>query len=91
VVLDCEACKRVYENDPPCDECNVPVLYPENFQIWEIWQRLSMHRGIGFSAPLRIDLGQLMNLCEMYDLAQEDFEMILKIEDVRYPMMLRED
>ena len=67
----------------------MPKLYPDSIQVWEIWQRLSLHRGMGFSAPLRIDLGQLMNLCEMYDLTREDFEMVLKIEDARYPLLIR--
>lgn len=44
---------------------------------------------MGFSAPERIDLKTLLDWCEEFDLTHEDLELILKIEDVRYPLMIQ--
>lgn len=90
-MVDCIKCTEIYDNEPPCDECDKPDLMSENELAWRLWVILSKQdRPQGFSSLAPIPTISIKNLCSVYyqdgDLIL--FEKILLIENIIFPRLL---
>ena len=80
--VPCEECEVTWDGNPPCDECDKPAeLEGMNLACWELWSRLSgMDRPPGFGNIMPIPMTAIGNLCEIYELTIDYFELICLIE-----------
>lgn len=98
---DCEACRLVHDDKPPCHECPEADegLRPENRLAWEIWQVLDRHgRPPGPLVPAEekgkqrfhtrpLDITAALALAEALDATREDLDKVLQIETIIYPSL----
>jgi hypothetical protein len=64
-------------------------LYPENRVVWKVWRILSGHRGTK-DGPQKLTIREMLDLAEMYDLTDEDFESLVFLEGKMFPVVIRE-
>jgi len=92
--VNCTECRELYSVDglePPCgtEECDKPSdLMPENQMAWMLWILLSNYgRGCG-DGVYPIQIHNVISTCDVYDSTEDDFEKVLYIEELAYPVIV---
>lgn len=94
----CENCRATFGltgEEPPCEECAKPThLMPENETALRLWSMLSGYdRPViaGAQGDIRLPLrnADAINLCNTYNATLEDFEKVMMIEGVAFPLLTK--
>ena len=93
---DCEKCKDIWDNIPPCSPdfkgdniCDKPDnIMPCNYQAWHWFNEIAKRdRPItGFGGLLYLPRLTVLRICEYHGLDMDTAEKILLIDDVYVPI-----
>lgn len=89
--MGCEECSIAYDEDPPCDDCEMPEPFLSNQLAWKVWQICSkFERPPSFGGVPPISAIRAAQVLDLYDGTLADFEKVLTIEDEMLPWLREE-
>lgn len=94
----CDDCKESYEfkkEVAPCFNCEKPKHLnsknKEALRLWELCSNLSRkHDGMS-GQRMTLTVSEIESLCNAYGKSIDDFEKIILVEQIAYPLLCRQD